>query len=39
MIQKREINFTPANEMRTLHIYLPDDYFESQERYPVNITR
>ena len=35
MIQKREILFTPANEMRTLHIDLPDDYGMSGERYPV----
>ena len=35
MIQKREILFTPANEARTLHIYLPDDYAQSGERYPV----
>ena len=35
MIQKCEVNFTPANEMRTLHIYLPDDYETSGEHYPV----
>ena len=35
MIQKRDILFTPANEMRTLHIYLPDDYEQSGEHYPV----
>ena len=35
MTEKREILFTPANEMRTLHIYLPDDYYESGEHYPV----
>ena len=35
MIQKRDILFTPANEMRTLHIYLPDDYESSGEHYPV----
>ena len=35
MIEKRDILFTPANEMRTLHIYLPDDYGMSGERYPV----
>ena len=35
MIQKRDILFTPANEMRTLHIYLPDDYDYTDERYPV----
>ena len=35
MIVKRDILFTPANEMRTLHIYLPDHYFETEARYPV----
>ena len=35
MIIKRDILFTPANEPRTLHIYLPDDYEQSTEHYPV----
>lgn len=35
MILKRDIHYTPANQMRTLHIYLPDDYYETDERYPV----
>ncbi len=35
MIIKRDILFTPANESRRLHIYLPDSYNESGERYPV----
>jgi len=35
MTEKREVLFTPANEMRRLHIYLPDDYYQSDERYPV----
>ena len=35
MVIKRDINFTPKNQMRTLHIYLPDDYDETDERYPV----
>lgn len=35
MIQKRDIFFAPAGEMRTLHIYLPDGYENSDERYPV----
>ena len=34
MIEKRDILFTPAGELRTLHIYLPDDYDEN-ERYDV----
>ena len=35
MVIKREILFTPADDMRTLHIYLPDDYETSGESYPV----
>jgi len=35
MIIKRDILFTPANEPRTLHIHLPDDYDRSTEHYPV----
>ena len=35
MILKRDILFTPAGEMRTLHIHLPDDYETSGEHYPV----
>lgn len=35
MIIKRDILYTPTNKDRTLHIYLPDDYYESQEQYPV----
>ena len=35
MIKKRDVLFTPANEMRTLHIYLPDDYDQTNEHYPV----
>jgi len=35
MVIKRDILFTPANEMRTLHIYLPDNYEFSGESYPV----
>ncbi|MBQ2947616.1 MAG: alpha/beta hydrolase [Clostridia bacterium] len=35
MVIKREILFTPADDMRTLHIYLPDDYEKSGESYPV----
>lgn len=35
MIQKRDIIYTPNGKSRTLHIYLPDDYEASQERYPV----
>lgn len=35
MILKEDVYFTPAQEMRTLHIFLPDDYDASGERYPV----
>ena len=35
MVIKRDVMFTPAGEMRTLHIYLPDSYENSDERYPV----
>ena len=34
MVTKEIIYYTPAAEDRTLHIYLPDDYNESGERYP-----
>lgn len=35
MVLYREILFDPAGEMRRLHIYLPDSYYEEGERYPV----
>ncbi|MDO4460316.1 MAG: alpha/beta hydrolase-fold protein [Clostridia bacterium] len=35
MIIKRDIFFTPKNENRKLHIYLPNDYYNTDERYPV----
>ncbi|MBR3347041.1 MAG: alpha/beta hydrolase, partial [Solobacterium sp.] len=35
MILQRPMYYPPANEDRLLHIYLPDDYFDSEERYPV----
>lgn len=35
MFIRREVFFRPANENRALHIYLPDDYYKSNERYPV----
>ena len=35
MVIKREVLFTPADQARTLHIWLPDDYEETDERYPV----
>ena len=35
MTEKYDVMFTPAGELRRLHIYLPDNYNESDERYPV----
>lgn len=35
MIQKRDVHFSPTGQNRGLHIYLPDDYYHSDERYPV----
>ncbi|HIW18722.1 MAG TPA: alpha/beta hydrolase [Candidatus Faecalicoccus intestinipullorum] len=35
MIQKVQVEITPLHTQRKLHIYLPNNYYESQERYPV----
>ncbi len=35
MIIKRDCSYTPKGTNRPLHIYLPDGYFTSGERYPV----
>lgn len=35
MIKKFDVYMTPFHNMRTIHMYLPDDYEQSQERYPV----
>ncbi len=35
MIFKQDVFFSPAGQERRLHIYLPDDYEYSEERYPV----
>ena len=35
MIVKRSFLYSPKGEARTLHIYLPDSYDTSTERYPV----
>ena len=35
MIIKRDFYYSPTRKTRTLHIYLPDDYDRSEERYPV----
>ena len=35
MIIKRDFIYTPKGTNRPLHIYLPNDYFDSDQRYPV----
>ena len=35
MIMKRDFPYTPKGVNRRLHIYLPNDYYDSHERYPV----
>lgn len=35
MIEKLHIQFEAMNSLRTIHVYLPPFYHESQERYPV----
>ena len=35
MVIKRDFIYTPKGKNRPLHIYLPDDYEETDERYPV----
>ena len=35
MVIKESIWYAPAGEPRTLHIYLPDQYDSTDERYPV----
>lgn len=35
MVQKFETWFTPAGENRRIHLWLPEDYDRSDERYPV----
>lgn len=35
MVIKQDLYYWPADRIRTLHIYLPDNYFSSDERYPV----
>lgn len=35
MVVKFPLYFNPGKEERTIHMYLPDDYNESTERYPV----
>lgn len=35
MVEKFDLWFPPAGENRRIHLYLPDDYYGSEERYPV----
>jgi len=35
MIVKHDFIYTPKGKNRPLHIYLPDDYAENRDRYPV----
>jgi len=35
MVIKRDFIYSPKGENRRLHIYLPDSYYETDERYPV----
>jgi len=35
MIVKRDFTYTPTGKNRPLHIYLPDNYEQSEDRYPV----
>ncbi len=35
MIVKRDFIYSPKNTSRPLHIWLPEDYHQSQEHYPV----
>lgn len=35
MVQKFNFFFGPAGENRRIHLYLPDDYDRTEERYPV----
>lgn len=35
MVVTRDERFWPSGGMRRLHVYLPDEYWDSEERYPV----
>lgn len=35
MVIKRDFTYTPKGASRPLHIWLPEDYYESDQRYPV----
>ncbi|MGM9803273.1 MAG: alpha/beta hydrolase [Muribaculaceae bacterium] len=35
MVERFELPYPPADETRYIHLYLPEGYHDSQERYPV----
>ena len=35
MIIKRDFIYTPKGTNRPLHIYLPEEYYQTEARYPV----
>lgn len=35
MVEKFDVLIEPFNLSRTMHVYLPDDYYQSSEQYPV----
>lgn len=35
MIEKFDVMITPFQLMRTIHVYLPEHYYQSQQQYPV----
>ena len=35
MIEKFDVMITPYQLQRTIHVYLPNDYYQSDEKYPV----
>ena len=35
MIEKFNVRYSPEKQERGLHVYLPDDYYSAEERYPV----
>ena len=35
MVEKFDIVITPLGLERTIHVYLPEDYYDSDEQYPV----
>ena len=35
MVEQFDLEYPPAGETRRLHLYIPDEYWQSEERYPV----